>query len=192
MLPILPIVIGGAIVAGATAVCSSWESENEEAEAELEERRARYRRTIQRRRLRLERNRKMKAAILNLAATKRQLAFAEGAARIAQRYLDVGSGQLDEYKRDIHVLISNEIAVPAQAAAFEQQYLANVKDMSSTCRKCKRQVANIRKRLSEIANAKFYFTCARCHRRFAVKVGDLEKFKSTKVNGKAYCLDCRG
>lgn len=191
MIPLLPIAIGGVVIAGLSAACSSWEDDNEAAEAELEERRSRYARTIRRRRARLLRNRKMKVAMLNLAAVKKQLAFAEQAAKVARRYLDVGTGRLESYKNDMRALIRHEIAVPEQAALFERQYLANVEDMASTYRKCRRQVSYLQKRKGQIEDAKFYFTCSRCHRKFAVRVGELERFKASKVNGKVYCASCR-
>jgi len=191
MLPLIPIAIGGAVVAGLSVLCSSWEEDNEEAEAELEETRARYARAVRNRKARLLRNRKMKIAMLNYAATKKQLGFAERAAKVVRGYMNVGSERLTAYKDDMQRLIRNEVRIPAQADAFAQQYLLNVDDMASTYRKCRRQVSALRKKLDDVSNEKFYFTCARCHRRFAVKVGDLSAFKETKVNGKSYCPNCR-
>jgi len=189
MIPLIPIAIGGAVVAGLTALCSSWEDDNEEAEAELEETRARYARTIRRRKARLLRNRKMKQTMLEYAACKRQLGFAERAEKVAKRYLSSGSQRLEDYRDDMRTLIRSEIPVPAQAREFERQYLARVDDMSATYGKCRRQTAALRKHLDELSDSRFYFTCSHCRRKFAVKVGDLERFKSAK--GRACCENCR-
>ena len=178
------LLLGGAVIAGASAIASRWEADNEEEEEDLERKREQRHRLLRLRRSQLEKNRRKKVISLELAAREKELKLVEKAERLAKRCLACGDRELEQMKKELAIINERAVKLPSECVVGKRN------DLQQVCRRCKRHVSDVRKRIKVLNSSRFYFRCVLCRRKFAVAYGDLEKFTKSRKGMRKCCDDC--
>ena len=185
------LLLGGAVIAGTSAIASRWEADNEEEEEELERMREQRNRLLRLRRSQLEKNRRKKVIALELAAREKELKLVEKAERLAKRCLACGDRELAQMKKDLTIINERAVKLPSECVdALMQELVGKRNDLQQVCRKCKRHVSDVRKRIEVLNSSRFYFRCVSCRRKFAITYGNLEKFTKSREGMRKCCDDC--
>ncbi len=189
----LTVLLGGGAVAlaGFSAFVSRFESDNDADEEELERMRARNARILKMRRAKLQKDRRRKAIQIELAAREKELNLVRRAEKLAQRYLDCGKREIDQFKKELQAANKNSIKLPSECVDVVLKELTEKNmDCQAAVRRCKRHVSEVRKRIETLNASRFYYKCALCHRRFAVAYDELAAFRESRKGMRKCCDDC--
>ena len=185
------LLLGAAVIAGASAIASRWEADNEEEEEELESMREQRNRLLRLRRSQLEKNRRKKVIALELTAREKELKLVEKAERLAKRCLACGDQELAQMKKELAIINEKAVRLPSGCVdALVQELVGKRNDLQQVCRRCKRHVSDVRERIKVLNSSRFYFRCVSCRRKFAVTYGNLEKFTKSRKGMRKCCDDC--
>lgn len=185
------LLLGGAVIAGASAIASRWEADNEEEEEELERKREQRNRLLRLRRSQLEKNRRKKVIALELAAREKELKLVEKAERLAKRCLACGDRELEQLKKELTIINEKAIRLPSGCVdALVKELIGKRNDLQQVCRRCKRHVSDVRNRIEVLNSSRFYFRCASCRRKFAITYDTLENFIESRKGMRKCCDAC--
>lgn len=180
-----------AAVAGLSAFASRWESDNDSDEEELERERAKNARILKMRRAKLQKDRRKKAIKIELVAREKELKLVKRAEQLAQRYLDCGRREIDQFTKELQIANKNSIKLPAECVdAVMKELIGKKMDCQAALRRCKRHVSEVSKRIEELNASRFYYKCVSCRRRFSVAYGDLADFLESRRGMKKCCDTC--
>ena len=182
---------GGAVLAGLSALASRWESDNDADEEELERVRAKNARIIKMRRAKLQKDRRKKAIQIELVAREKELKLVRRAEKLAQRYLDCGKREIDQFTKELQIVNKNSIKLPSECVDVVMKELIGKKmDCQAALRRWRRHVSEVCKRIEALNASRFYYKCVSCHRRFAVAYSDLADFLESRRGMKKCCDNC--
>ena len=185
------LLLGSAVIAGASAIASWREADNEEEEEELERKREQRNRLLRLRRSQLEKNRRKKVIALELAAREKELKLVEKAERLAKRCLACGDRELEQMKKELTIINERAVKLPSKCVdALVRELVGKRNDLQQVCRRCRHHVSDVRKRIKVLNSSRFYFRCVSCRRKFAVAYVDLEKFTKSRKGMRKCCDDC--
>ena len=189
----LTVLLGGgaAVLAGLSAFASRWESDNDADEEELERVRAKNARIIKMRRAKLQKDRRKKVIQIELVAREKELKLVRRAEKLAQRYLDCGKREIDQFTKELQIVNKNSIKLPSECVDVVMKELIGKKmDCQAALRRCRRHVSEVCKRIEALNASRFYYKCVSCHRRFAVAYSDLADFLESRRGMKKCCDNC--
>jgi hypothetical protein len=180
-----------ATVAGLSAIASRWESDNDADEEELERVRAKNARILKMRRAKLQKDRRKKAIQIELVAREKELKLVKRAEKLAQRYLDCGKREIDQFTKELQIANKNSIKLPTECVDAVMKELTGRKmDYQAALRRCKRHVSEVCKQIEKLNASRFYYKCVSCRRRFAVAYSDLADFLESRKGMKKCCDNC--
>ena len=127
------------------AIASQWESDNEADEEELERERAKNARILKMRMAKLQKDRRKKAIQIELVAREKELKLVRRAEKLAQRYLDCGKREIDQFTKELQISNKNAIKLPSECVDAVMKELTGKKmDCQAALRRCKRHVSEVR------------------------------------------------
>lgn len=179
------------VVLGVVALARSIERSNEEDEEELELMRERNQRLLRGRRSRLEKLRRKKEIKLELVAREKELKLVEQAEKLAVRQFECGNRELNQFNKELALFNEHSIKLPVVAVeALQKQLGDKTKDLKSVVRRCRRHIKDVRGRIQELNDKRFYFRCVSCRTKFVVHYGDLEAFEKSRKGVRKCCDKC--
>lgn len=187
----LTVLLGGAVLAGVSAFASRWESSNDADEEELERERAKNARILKMRRAKLQKDRRKKIIKIELVAREKELKLVKHAEQLAQKYLDCGRREIDQFTKELQIANKHSIKLPAECVdAVMKELIGRKIDCQVALRQCKRHVSEVCKRIEKLNTSRFYYKCVSCRRRFAVAYSDLADFLESRKGMKKCCDNC--
>ena len=191
MLSLALILCGAVAVAAGGVVASRWEAANEEEEEELERLRAKNKRIKRMCRARHEKNKRKKEIEIELLARSKELKLVRRAEMLARRNMEVGRLEVDQFNKDLATANASSVRLPEKwVVELSKELTSRTKDLSAVHRRCARHKRDVERRIVELKGKRFFYKCSRCHRKFAVTYGDLNKFARSRKGLRKCCDEC--